>query len=230
MTRQTADYSFLAIGFVVLIAAFITSAISKDAFFAYFGQEDSPVETATAILLACAGAVLIVRVMRVRESLTRGALMLGVLYGLAYIWAGGEEISWGQRLLGFESPEYFQENNDQQEFTLHNLVIGDVKLDELIFGPVLSWVILSYLILLPFLWAWLSPIRRLTRAMVIPVPRFYHAAFAVVVSVAIPYLAESRRWEVYECIFALLSLAVFIHPANPLTSDARDPAVGEMAS
>lgn len=57
-----------------------------------------------------------------RTSLPRFALVLGVLYGLAYIWAGGEEISWGQRIIGFESPEYFRENNDQQEFTFHNLV------------------------------------------------------------------------------------------------------------
>jgi hypothetical protein len=56
------------------------------------------------------------------------------------------------RSLGFEIPEYFQERNDQQEVTCHNLVIGDVKLDEVIFGPILSVVILSYLILFPPLW------------------------------------------------------------------------------
>lgn len=217
MTRQTLNSVFLSLGACVLIAAFIASGISKDVFFTYFGAEDSPVEDATALLLACAGVVLIARVLRARTSLTRAALGLGIVYGLVYIWAGGEEISWGQRLLGFESPEFFLENNDQQEFTLHNLVIGNVKLDELIFGPFLSYVILSYLILLPLLWPRLNWVRSLTHAMVIPVPRLHHAVFALVVTVIIPFLDESRRWEVYECIFALLSLAVFVHPANPLS-------------
>jgi len=229
VTRQKADYLFLTIGILVLVAAFVVSAISKDLFFSYFGAEDSLIENFTAIFLACGGAVLVARVLQVRDSLTRGALVLGVLYGLAYVWAAGEEISWGQRILGFESPDYLQENNDQQEFTLHNLVIGDVKLDEVIFGPVLSWIILSYLIILPVLWRWAGWVRRVTQAMVIPVPRLYHAAFAIFVSVAIPLLAESRRWEVYECIFALLSLAIFIHPANPLRGTTSAQATPDMA-
>jgi hypothetical protein len=45
--------------------------------------------------------------------------------------------------------------------------------------------------------------------------------FALVVTVIIPFLDESRRWEVYECIFALLSLAIFLNPANPLVDIDR---------
>jgi uncharacterized membrane protein len=32
-----------------------------------------------------------------------------------------EEVSWGQRVLGIESPQYFSENNLQKELNLHNL-------------------------------------------------------------------------------------------------------------
>jgi len=216
VTKSTADTLFLMTGFFVLIAAFIVSALSREAFFVYFGAEDSLVENATAVGLAIAGIVLMHRVLSKRASLTRAAVVLGVLYGLVYIWVAGEEISWGQRILGFESPEYFRENNDQQEFTFHNLVIGDVKLDELIFGPLLSYIILSYLIILPLLWPRYDWVQNITRAMVIPVPRKRHALFALVVTVIIPLLGESRRWEVYECIFALLSLAIFVNPVNPI--------------
>ena len=135
MTRQTIDTIFLFLGAVLLFAAFVVSAMSREAFFIYFGAEDSLVEDATAIGLACAGVVLLARIWRVRGVVSKMALVLGTLYGLAYIWVAGEEISWGQRILGFESPEYFQNNNDQQEFTFHNLVISGVKLEELIFGP-----------------------------------------------------------------------------------------------
>lgn len=223
MKTHITDRLFLSLGGLVLISAFAVSAMSREAFFTYFGAEDSLIENMTAVLLGVCGLVLILRVLKLRTTLSHGALALGLVYGLVYIWAGGEEISWGQRIIGFESPEFFQENNDQQEFTFHNLVIGDVKLDELIFGPVLSYIILSYLILLPLLWQRVAWVRTLTDRMVIPVPRLHHAAFALIVTLIIPFLGESRRWEVYECIFALLSLAIFLNPANPLTAKAQEP-------
>lgn len=227
MTRQTTDYFVLFLSTALLVAAFVASAMQGDIFFTYFGAEDSPVENATALILAVAGVALWWRALAAKQVISRGAVILGVLYGLAYVWAAGEEISWGQRILGFDSPDYFQNNNDQQEFNFHNMVIGGVKLDELIFGPVLSYIILSYLIVLPLLWPRVDLVKKLVRTMIIPVPRPYHAAFAFAVTVIIPFLDESRRWEVYECIFALLSLAIFLHPANPLTEAERQ---GELAT
>lgn len=228
MTRQSVDITLICIAAAVLFAAFAASALSGEVFFTYFGAEDSVIENATAILLAICGVALWARALSARSSFSRGAVILGVLYGLVYIWAGGEEISWGQRLLDYESPEFFQENNDQQEFTFHNLVVGGVKLDELIFGPVLSYVILSYLIVLPLVWPRVAWVQRLVRRMIIPVPRPYHAAVALAVTLIIPFLDESRRWEVYECIFALLSLAIFLHPANPINDygTTHDPMIG----
>jgi tetratricopeptide (TPR) repeat protein len=38
-----------------------------------------------------------------------------------------EEISWGQRLIGFESPAFFAERNVQGETNLHNLVTGPLN-------------------------------------------------------------------------------------------------------
>jgi len=39
---------------------------------------------------------------------------------LILFFGAGEEISWGQRLLGFETPE-FMEENEQEELSVHNL-------------------------------------------------------------------------------------------------------------
>lgn len=40
--------------------------------------------------------------------------------------ASGEELSWGQRIIGFDSPEYMQENNVQNEVNFHNLELFNV--------------------------------------------------------------------------------------------------------
>lgn len=47
-----------------------------------------------------------------------------VYYGLAifFLVIALEEISWGQTLLGWNSPDFFQESNKQQETNLHNLI------------------------------------------------------------------------------------------------------------
>ena len=43
-----------------------------------------------------------------------------------------EEISWGQRLLGYQPPEYFLAENFQQEFNLHNVMDTDLRKDLLL--------------------------------------------------------------------------------------------------
>lgn len=63
-------------------------------------------------------------------------LFIGVAIILFFI--AGEEISWGQRLLGVTTPEYFAEKNKQGETNLHNL--------DFIFGKVYrSYILLNVL-------------------------------------------------------------------------------------
>ncbi len=42
--------------------------------------------------------------------------------GLFCLLVAMEEISWGQRLLGYRAPDYFLEQNFQQELNLHNII------------------------------------------------------------------------------------------------------------
>lgn len=48
-----------------------------------------------------------------------------VYLGLAalFFFGAGEEISWGQRILGFQTPESLTEVNRQEEFNVHNLTV-----------------------------------------------------------------------------------------------------------
>ena len=45
-----------------------------------------------------------------------------ILIALFFLLIGLEEISWGQRLLGLNSPDFFKNYNSQSEITFHNLV------------------------------------------------------------------------------------------------------------
>lgn len=53
------------------------------------------------------------------------------LYGAFFLFVALEEVSWGQRLFGWEVPRFFKVYNSQEELTIHNLVwfrshIGEV--------------------------------------------------------------------------------------------------------
>ena len=55
------------------------------------------------------------------KKLNRNYNML--IAGILFLFIFGEEISWGQRILGIESGEYFKSRNIQGETNLHNLKI-----------------------------------------------------------------------------------------------------------
>ena len=93
-------------------------------------QEDRMVEWLSAALFLAAGVLRVVSAVRRRR-------VFDLLVGIFCIFVGGEEFSWGQRLLGFTPPDAFLEHNTQQEFTIHNFAA--------IFGKPKGMLILSLL-------------------------------------------------------------------------------------
>ncbi len=88
-----------------------------------FYAEDGVFETLTAILLFFA-AILFFRSAWMAGRKGQAIpirLLLGSL-GLFCLFFCMEEISWGQRILGWETPEWAKNINSQQETNLHNLV------------------------------------------------------------------------------------------------------------
>lgn len=143
-TKQTLLASVLILSFAVA-AAIIESSNSK----LYYAlvQEDGTLEWMTfwAFILAAVGFALAAR----RQQL-EGAGLPWLTIGLALFSfvVAMEEISWGQRVLGYRPPEYFLEQNFQQEFNVHNVLetglrkLG-VKATILGFGVVLPLLALS---------------------------------------------------------------------------------------
>lgn len=194
-------------------AAFTLAESNPHHFSTWFAVEDGPIEYATAILLFCASLVLL----GLARQVTGLRFWLLVLYALAFFFAAGEEVSWGQRIFGIESSEFFQANNYQGETNLHNLVVGDVHLVEHIFGRGLTVVLLLYLVVLPLLYPVARWVRALCDVLAVPVPPLYVAAIALAASFGVASLDASRNWEVYEFVFSLLACLIFLAPVNRAT-------------
>ncbi len=105
----------------VRVLAFGQSTALSPTFGTIMGSERGPLELGTAVLAFVAVGMAIHTLVRARQGGAPsfllgwiGAHLLGALY------LGGEEISWGQHLLGWETSGWFAENNDQFETNLHN--------------------------------------------------------------------------------------------------------------
>lgn len=214
MTTETVDRSLLALIVLTLIASVVIALAAPQYFDQTFAAEDRLVEYGTAVFLLVASAVQVRRAVGQARRVAWVAAALTVIYALLFFFAAGEEISWGQRIFDWETNEFFEENNAQGETNFHNFVVGGQPLTRTLFGSVLTTALLLYLVVLPLLYPRVALIRRLADALVVPVPGLRHAGFAVVASLVIAVIEPSRKWEVYELIFALLATSIFILPTN----------------
>jgi hypothetical protein len=115
-----------------------------------------------------------------------------ILLGLVFFFGAGEEISWGQRIFGFEPPEKIKEENVQGEFNIHNLPtfngtkvkgkhiakVGLARLTEMNF--LYRLFILSFGVALPLITYHIGFFKKLVKKLKIPVPPVSMGLFFIV--------------------------------------------------
>lgn len=95
-------------------------AWDADWHFRWFQGEDKVIEWITFFGFLTAG-VLALRFFRYWPVMPPSTRIFFIGLGLFFVICAGEEISWGQRLLGFETPEALADINTQNEFNVHNI-------------------------------------------------------------------------------------------------------------
>lgn len=90
----------------------------------YFDKESGAVENITAVLLAAAIFFVARTLWQVQVAsavaFKAATFVWLALFGLGCVYFLGEEISWGQHLFGWATPDSWMEINDQGETNLHN--------------------------------------------------------------------------------------------------------------
>lgn len=96
--------------------------IKKEGFFARLIAEDSIFETIQFHLyfFSAIFSFFVFKYLKKREE-KKWKVYAFLLLSLAFCFIAFEEISWGQRILGLNTPEWIAERNAQRETTLHNL-------------------------------------------------------------------------------------------------------------
>ncbi len=158
-------------------------------------QEDELLEWVTfwAFLLASVYYVLGAR----RDRRRRGGLLWSHIGLAAFcLLVALEEISWGQRLIGYRAPELFLARNYQQEFNLHNVVDYNLR-------RALMLLILSGYGVVAGLAGLIDPLRvRMEQMRVVLPPAGLAPAFGVAAAIYAGYPADlAGEWV--ECAMGL---------------------------
>lgn len=197
----------------MLIAGYILFYTDVAAFEKYV-QEDGIVEWLTLLGLISGCIVCFSRAVKLRRFKSGWFLFVTIALGFALFFVAGEEISWGQRILGIQSSEFFKERNSQGETNLHNLVVGGLKLNKIIFSIGLIAIMALYLIGAPLLYRYSGKLRYFIDNSGIPVPRFYQVASILLVFGITSLLAHEKRAELLEAGIGLLFFIIIRYPRN----------------
>ncbi|MDQ7075673.1 MAG: hypothetical protein Q9O24_11105 [Gammaproteobacteria bacterium] len=114
----------LAIG-VILTYIFIYQADPN--YIVVLGDEDHPIEYMSALFLFTTFVTFTYLYIRSKQTENQffgkktQRNVYFVLLALFFFVCFGEELSWGQRIFGWETPENFKEMNAQKETNLHNI-------------------------------------------------------------------------------------------------------------
>jgi hypothetical protein len=166
-------------------------------------EEDRAVEWATVVLFLVAGIVRCYAAARTRR-------LFDVLVGLFCLFVAGEEISWGQRLIGYTPPDVFLEHNTQQEANVHNFadIFGRPKW-------VLIMALAGYGLVLPVL-ASAGPTRRLLDRVGATVPPRAIAPWFLTAVALLVWYPVTFTGEWVELLAAWLFLAAA--PVSPVAA------------
>ncbi len=142
--------------------------------------------------------------------------MIFLLMSAVFFFGFGEEISWGQRILGFETPGSLYDINRQKEFNMHNIATWEINF-------LFKSFTLAFGIILPLSVFHVDFLGNLARKLKIPVPPvsigmfflfdwiiFKFSLELVLHPGAVPkyYFALT---EIYEFITSFILLSIFLY-------------------
>ena len=127
----------------IIAVAVLLDRYDQD-FYLFSVQEDEYLEWATVWAFLFAAVLFGFASVHRHRNEKRNPWFLICLSAFCFVFAM-EEISWGQRILGFRPPTYFLDQNFQQELNYHNIIEKDFR------KLLLKVLILAYGLLLPVL-------------------------------------------------------------------------------
>lgn len=199
---------------LVLVVGLYFSFKDPNYFTNTYVPEDGLFENLTAVFLFFISIVMAWRITKFRKGKSWLWLLTHVGVMLIFFFGAGEEISWGQRIFGIESSEFFEEHNTQEEMNLHNLEIGGVRLNTLIFSQLLSLCLVIYFFFIPLLYPKVQWLKKLIHNFGLFIPQWHHSIFFLLCTIIVLLMPSDKKWELLELSFSIAFLLVTLNPRN----------------
>jgi len=199
---------------LLLVLLVIMSFFIDKGLYYEFIMEDGLIEYLTALLLLVISVLLIIKMVKVRYSRGCKWLVFNILIALGLFFGFGEEISWGQRIFEVTSSDFFMENNLQKETNLHNLDINGLKINKWVFSYGFSILFGIYFLLSLVIYKKHEFVKKNIDEFGIPLPKVFHSIIFIVITIAIMIIPDDGKWELWECLFAIVLLMIFLEPYN----------------
>lgn len=206
------------IAYIFLITTFIWGLYFFNLDFSKFDEtydiEDGFIEYATFVFLLSSSLLLFYRYIKLHSN-KKKLWKFGMLaISFMFLFAAGEEISWGQRIFNIKSSDYFLQYNAQEETNLHNLIVDGKKINKIIFSQLLTAVLIVYLIFTPLLYRKFKVIMNLADKLAVPIVKWHHTIAFLISTLLLVFMTSVFKWELYELSFSVIFFLIFLDPLN----------------
>jgi hypothetical protein len=211
----------LSIIFILMIIGIIAAWVNKTWFLETYVVEDGFIEDVTLIPLAILTLSCLIFLFRYARKKNAWFFVIYLFIALGSFFILGEEISWGQRIFGFETSEYFREHNSQDEENIHNLIIGGEKLNKIIFTDVLVAGVAIYLIVFPWLYNKKPGFKSFVDKAALPIAQLYQIIGCLLVFGLSFLTFDSKGAELLEFGGSAMFMLIVLFPLNKSTRSIK---------
>lgn len=144
------DWALIPVGFLLLYSLLFGITLilymygNLEITFGLEKGEDSALEWLTVILSVIAAIIFFIAGL--------SGSRVPIIFGLLWLIFAIEEISWGQRIFGIATPDFFDKYNYQQELNIHNFL-----------NPIINYLYLPFFLILTFLFTSFRKIEKLSK-------------------------------------------------------------------
>ncbi len=176
-------------------------------------EEDRLVENFTALFLLFAAFYVLIMVMTHKNQKWLPRIMQ-LLLVLGLIFMAGEEISWGQRIFGWQTTGIFKADNLQGETNFHNLKVDGIKLNKVIFTWGLGAVAGFAFLIAPYLYRISAGFSKFVNRFGATIPRYKQTGLMIIGLLFVLLIKDHRKWELWECNVAFIIFWMVYDPIN----------------
>lgn len=145
----------------------------------------------------------------------------GNVFASCLIFTGGvflafamDEMSWFQDILGYNSPQFFQDHNTKMRVNIHHLVIFGFHLNNLIFTFAIKILATLYFLVLPFFYTKLDKIKTVVNRFAIPLPRYSQIGAYLILAGLVALIPSDFRYVIFEFGFYWILVLMMYNPLN----------------